>query len=67
MSNQSIWGGYNLPIIVVLLGVLGIFIDLLFLVAFFAVLGYYLYRIEKRLTELEQGKPPSNGPKPKQG
>ena len=52
-----------MPLIIIILGILGIFIDLLFLVAFVALVGYYLYRIERRLSELEARAP---GAQPKQ-
>jgi len=61
MSNQGAWGGYTMPVIIVLLGILGITIDLIFLVAFFVVLGYYLYRTEKRISALE-GNPAGQKP-----
>ena len=64
MSRQSAWGGFNLPLIIVILGVLGIFIDFIFFVAFVAILGYYLYRLDKRLAKLE-GESPSDAPPPK--
>ncbi len=60
VSNRSIWGGYTIPIIIVVLGIVGVF-DIIFFVAFLVVLGYYLYRIEKRLSELE-GNPASQKP-----
>ena len=66
VSAQSVWGGYTMALIIVILGILGITIDLIFLLVFFIVLGYYLYRIEKRVSELE-GNPASQKPgKPKQ-
>lgn len=52
MSKPSMFGGPTLLILVVLLGVFGLFIPLL-LLAFFVVLGYYLYMLERRLTSLE--------------
>ena len=68
MSNPGVWSGYNLPIIIVALGLLfAFFVDLLFFIAFIAVLGYYLYKIEKRLSELERAKAHSSEPKAKQG
>jgi flagellar biogenesis protein FliO len=42
-----------MPLILALFGILGITVDLIFLLAFFVVLGYYLYRVEKRLSALE--------------
>lgn len=55
MSTQSPWGGYTMPLILIVLGVLGITVDLIFLIAFVILVGYYLYRIEKRLSQLEGG------------
>ncbi len=66
MSSQSPWGGYTMPVIIVILGVLGITFDLVFLIAFFAVLGYFLYRMEKRVSALE-GNSGGQEPRPKQG
>ena len=67
MSNQGFWGGYNLPILIVVLGILFAFlVDLIIFIAFVAVLGYYLYRVEKRLSELEgPGSPDQQAKKPK--
>ena len=44
-----------MPLILIVLGVLGITVDLIFLIAFVILVGYYLYRIEKRLSQLEGG------------
>ena len=52
MSKPSPWGGYTIPMLIVFLGVIGLF-DFIFFVAFLALLGYYLYRVEKRLSALE--------------
>ena len=52
MSKPSPWGGYTIPMLIVFLGVIGLF-DFIFFVAFLALLGYYLYRVEKRLTAIE--------------
>jgi len=54
VSKPSPWGGYTIPIIIVFLGIVGLF-DFIFFIAFLALLGYYLYRVEKRVTALEQG------------
>ena len=64
MSAQNLWGGYTLPLILILLGVFGLVIDPIFLLAFFVLLGYYLYRVEKRLSALE-GSPAGQQSKPK--
>ena len=53
MSKPSPWGGYTIPMLIVFLGVIGLF-DFIFFVAFLALLGYYLYRVEKRLSALEE-------------
>ena len=63
MSTQSVWGGYTMPVILIVLGILGLIVDALFLLAFFIVLGYYLYRVEKRISALE-GNPMGRQPKP---
>jgi len=65
VSTQSPWGGYTMPVILALLGVFGLIVDTLFLLAFFIVLAYYLYRIEKRISSLE-GNPAGQRPKSKQ-
>ncbi len=57
MSNPSPFGGTNLVVLIILLGLLGLIIEPLFLLAFIAALGYYLYRIEKRMSNLEAGIP----------
>jgi hypothetical protein len=53
-----------MPVILAFLGIFGITVNGFFLLAFFIVLAYYLYRIEKRVSVLE-GNPPSQQPKPK--
>jgi len=53
-----------MPVIIVVLGIVGLFIYIFFIV-FVAMLGYYLYRIEKRLSALE-GNTARQQPKPKQ-
>jgi len=65
MSTQSVWGGYTMPLIIALLGIFGLVVDTIFLLAFFVLLGYYLYRVEKRISALE-GSPAGQHPKPKQ-
>jgi len=62
MSSQSIWGGYSMALIIIILGVLGLIIDTLFLLAFVVLVGYYLYRIEKRVSDLE-GRAPGGQPR----
>jgi len=64
MSAQSPWSGYTIPVILAFLGVFGITVNGFFLIAFFLVLAYYLYRIEKRLSAME-GNPTNQHPKPK--
>jgi uncharacterized membrane protein len=64
VSNQSPWGGYTIPLIIVILGILGITVDLIFLIAFIVVVGYYLYKIERRVSELEGN--PAGQPSAKQ-
>jgi len=64
MSAQSPWGGYTVPVILAFLGVFGITVNGFFLLAFFIVLAYYLYRIEKRISMLE-GTPANQQSKPK--
>ncbi len=54
-----------MPLIIALLGVFGLIVDTIFLLAFFVVLGYYLYRVEKRISALE-GNPSGRQPKAKQ-
>jgi len=54
MSSPAICGR-NLVIILTVLGFLGLLISIVFLLAFFAVLGYYLYMLEKRIDGLEGG------------
>ena len=53
MSSQGVFAGPGLAILVVLLGVIGLLIEPLIFLVFIIVLGYYLYRIEKRLSALE--------------
>ena len=65
MSARNPWGGYTMPLILAVFGILGITLDLIFLMAFFVVLAYYLYRIEKRLSAME-GPPASRQPDPNQ-
>jgi hypothetical protein len=65
MSNQSIFGGFNLPLIVILLGLLGLLISPIFLLAFVVLVGYYLYRLDKRVANLEPQQPSNEGPPPK--
>ncbi len=55
MSYPSPFGGTNLVVLIILLGLLGLIIEPLFLLAFIAALGYYLYKIEKRVSSLEAG------------
>ncbi|HUK80274.1 MAG TPA: hypothetical protein VLU91_06390 [Nitrososphaerales archaeon] len=55
MSKPSPWSGYTIPLILAVFGILGITVDLIFLLAFFIVLAYYLYRTEKRISALEGG------------
>ena len=64
MSNPPVLGGFSMPIIIVVLGVLGLF-DIVFFFAFVGVLGYYLYKLEKRTKELESRL--GESPKPSQG
>ena len=49
-----------MPLLLAVLGVLGITLDLIFLLVFFVGLGYYLYRVEKRLSTLEGGRQPNS-------
>ena len=53
MSNRSVFGGPALPFLILVFGLLGILVDALFFIIFVLLLGYYLYRIEKRLNGLE--------------
>lgn len=62
VSKPSPWGGYTIPVIIVFLGIVGLF-DFIFFIAFLALLGYYLYRVEKRVSALEEGA--GMGPQPK--
>jgi len=64
MSTQNPWGGYTMPVIIAVLGIVGLFIYIFFIV-FVAMLAYYLYRIEKRLSALE-GNTAGQQPKSKQ-
>jgi len=64
MSAQSPWSGYMIPVILAFLGIFGIIVNGFFLLAFFIVLAYYLYRVEKRVAALE-GNPASQQSKPK--
>jgi len=50
-------------VILIVLGILGLIVDALFLLAFFIVLGYYLYRVDRRISALE-GNPMGRQPKP---
>ena len=65
MSNLSLFGGTNLVYLIIIFGFLGLFIEPLFLIAFIAFLGYYLYKLEKRFERLEGGGVRA-GPPPKQ-
>jgi len=59
----------NLAIIVILLGLLGLLIEPLVLLAFVVVLGYYMYKLDKRTAQLEArltGTQPPDPKKPKQ-
>jgi len=51
-----------MPILITALGLLGLTVDFLFFIAFVALLGYYLYNLEKRVENMEQH---SNGSPPK--
>jgi len=62
VSKPSPWGGYTIPLLIVFLGIIGLF-DFIFFIAFLALLGYYLYRVEKRITALEENA--GIGPRPK--
>jgi len=62
VSKPSPWGGYTIPLLIVFLGIVGLF-DFIFFVAFLALLGYFLYRVEKRVSALEAGT--GIGPQPK--
>ena len=53
MSTQSPWSGYMIPVVLAFLGIFGIIVNGFFLLAFFVVLAYYLYRVEKRVSALE--------------
>jgi uncharacterized membrane protein len=64
VSKPSPWGGYTVPLILAVFGILGITVDLIFLLAFFIVLAYYLYRVEKRISALE-GNPTGQQPSSK--
>lgn len=64
MSTQSFWSGYTMPVIIAFLGIFGITVNGFFLLAFFVVLAFYLYRLEKRISSLEGN--PSGQRKPKQ-
>ena len=44
-------------VLIVLLGLLGFLVEPLFILIFIAVLGYYLYKLEKRTSALEAGAP----------
>ena len=60
MSSPG-FGGMNLVIIITALGFLGLLVSIVFLLAFFAVLGYYLYKLERRISGLEGGPSPAGG------
>jgi len=64
VSKPSPWSGYTIPLILAVFGILGITVDLIFLLAFFIVLAYYLYRTEKRISALE-GSPTAQQPSSK--
>jgi len=53
VSKQNPFGGPNLAIIVMLLGLIGFLIEPLLVLVFIVVLGYELYRVEKRLAAVE--------------
>ena len=53
MSGQGVFRGPGLAILVMLLGVVGLLIEPLVFLVFVVVLGYELYKIEKRLAERE--------------
>ena len=54
-----------MAIIVILLGLLGLLIEPLVLLAFVIVLGYYLYKLDKRATDLEARLAGTQTPDPK--
>ncbi len=56
MNNPSILGGKSLLIILAVLGIFSLF-DILLYFLFIAVLVYYVYRLEKRIANLEAGVP----------
>lgn len=64
MSTQSPWSGFMIPVVLAFLGIFGITVNGFFLLAFFIVLAYYLYRVEKRVSTLE-GNPASQQSRPK--
>ena len=55
--NPSPFSGPNMVVLIVLLGLLGFLVEPLFILIFIAVLGYYLYKLEKRTSALEAGAP----------
>ncbi len=52
MSAPSTFGGRGLLIVLAVLGVLALF-DIILYFAFIGVLVYYIYRLEKRIGDLE--------------
>ena len=65
VSKPNPWGGYTVPLIITILGLLfALFVDLILFIVFVAVLGYYLYRLEKRISALE-GSPTAQQPSSK--
>jgi len=66
VSSKSFWTGYTMPLTIILLGILGLIIDPIFLLAFVVLVGYYLYRLEKRVSQLEGDGTGQQPAKPKQ-
>ena len=53
MSKQGPAGSLTLVILIVVLGFVGLIVEPIIFLAFIAVLGYYLYKVERRLMDLE--------------
>ena len=62
MSGKGVLEGPGLAVLITILGVVGFLIAPLALLVFIVLLGYELYKIEKRLAEREAS--PADRPQP---
>ncbi len=53
MSSSRTFSGMNMVILIVILGLVGLLVEPIVFLVYVAVLGYYLYTLEKRLASIE--------------